>query len=223
MEPAMKPFLSYQPTEIRFGCGRINETGQAVSRFGKRCLVVSEPPRGHLRPLLQRIDGSLKEAGVEVAYFEGVVPNPTTHSVTAGAEAARSFQADVVLGVGGGSSMDTAKAIAVEATHPGTCWDYLFFKTPPTERTLPVIAVSTTSGTGSQVTQVAVVTQPETQTKSALYNSRLFPRVAIVDPELMRTVPPHVSASTGFDVFCHAFESTLHPAASPYTDLLALE
>ncbi len=119
--------------------------------------------------------------------------------------------------------MDTAKAIAVEAVHPGTCWDYLFFKTQPTARTLPVVAVSTTSGTGSQVTQVAVVTETASKTKSALYNSLLYPRVAIVDPELVATVPQHVTASTGFDVFTHAFESYLHVGGSPYTDLLALE
>ena len=119
--------------------------------------------------------------------------------------------------------MDTAKAIAVEATHPGTAWDYLFFKTPPTSKTLPIIAVSTTSGTGSQVTQVAVMTETQTKTKSAIYNSIVYPRVAIVDPDLVRSLPKHITASTGFDVFCHAFESYLHPAASPYTDLLALD
>lgn len=119
--------------------------------------------------------------------------------------------------------MDTAKAIAVEAIHPGTAWDYLFFKTPPTTKTLPIIAVSTTSGTGSQVTQVAVMTETKTKTKSAIYNSIIYPRVAIVDSELMISVPAHITASTGFDAFCHAFESYLHPATSPYTDMLALE
>jgi len=119
--------------------------------------------------------------------------------------------------------MDAAKAIAVEATHPGTAWDYLFFKTPPTDKTLPIIAVSTTSGSGSQVTQVAVMTETQTKTKSAIYNSIVYPKVAIVDPDLMRTLPRHNTASTGFDAFCHAFESYLHPAASHYTDLLALE
>ncbi len=102
--------------------------------------------------------------------------------------------------------MDTAKAIAVEATHPGSAWDYLFFKTPPTDKTLPVIAVSTTSGTGSQVTQVAVMTETQTKTKSAIYHSMIYPKVAIVDPELMLTLPEHITASTGFDAFCHAFE-----------------
>jgi alcohol dehydrogenase class IV len=157
-------------------------------------------------------------------HFDGVVPNPTTDCVSAGAEVARAFGADVILGVGGGSSMDTAKAIAVEASHTGTCWDYLWFsETQPTTRTLPIIAVSTTSGTGSQVTQVAVVTNPQEKNKSAIYNSIVYPRLCIVDPELMVTVPPHVTASTGFDVFTHAFESYLHVNASPYTDLMALE
>jgi alcohol dehydrogenase class IV len=144
--------------------------------------------------------------------------------VSAGARIAEKFRADVVLGLGGGSSMDTAKAIAVEATHQGTSWDYLFFRdSQPTEATLPVVAVSTTSGTGSQVTQVAVVTNPEEKTKSALYHPRLFPKTALVDPELMLSVPEHVTASTGFDVFAHAFESFITPNGSPYTDLLSLE
>jgi alcohol dehydrogenase class IV len=137
---------------------------------------------------------------------------------------ARDFKADVVLGLGGGSSMDTAKAIAVEATHPGTAWDYLFFREKqPTERTLPVVAVTTTSGTGSHVTQVAVVTNPAEKNKSALYHALLYPRTSIVDPDLMLTVPPDVTAATGFDVFAHAFESFINPGGSPYTDLMALE
>jgi alcohol dehydrogenase class IV len=219
----MNTFAYFQPTDIRFGRGMINEIGKIVSSYGKRCLLVTRPARNFLSQLFDQIHASLKEAGVDCAHFDGVIPNPTTDCVTAGANMAKEFHADVVLGVGGGSSMDAAKAIAVEATHPGTAWDYLFFKTPPTEKTLPIIAVSTTSGSGSQVTQVAVMTQTQTKTKSAIYNSIVYPKVAIVDPDLMRTLPRHNTASTGFDAFCHAFESYLHPAASAYTDLLALE
>jgi alcohol dehydrogenase class IV len=120
--------------------------------------------------------------------------------------------------------MDSAKAIAVEATHEGTAWDYLFFReSQPTEKTLPIITVTTTSGTGSHVTQVAVITNPEEKNKSAIYNSIVYPKVSIVDPELMLTVPEHVTASTGFDVFAHAFESYINPSGSAYTDLMALE
>jgi len=219
----MKSFTYFQPTEIRFGRGRLDEVGEMVARYGKRCLIVTVPIFPAFEPVLERVKDSLQKAGGAWEHFDGVVPNPTTDWVTAGAAVAKAFGADVVLGVGGGSSMDTAKAIAVEATHPGTAWDYLFFKTPPSSKTLPVIAVSTTSGTGSQVTQVAVITETKTKTKSAIFNALIYPKVAIVDPELMETVPSHVTASTGFDAFCHAFESLLHPAASPYTDRMALE
>jgi alcohol dehydrogenase class IV len=166
----------------------------------------------------------LEEAGLAVAHFDGVQPNPTTDNITAGAGIAESLKADVIVGLGGGSSMDSAKAIAVEAAHPGTCWDYLFFReTQPTQKTLPVIAVSTTSGTGSQVTQVAVVTHTRERCKSAIYNPVVFPKVCIVDPELMLTLPGHITSVTGFDAFCHAFESMLHPNASPLTETLAEE
>ena len=101
---------------------------------------------------------------------------------------------------------DSAKAIAVEASHDGSAWDYLFYKnTQPTEKTLPIITVSTTSGTGSQVTQVAVITNSQKRDKSAIYHPNVYPRISIVDPELMISVPPKITAATGFDVFCHAF------------------
>lgn len=218
----MKSFNYHQPTEIRFGRGRVNEVGEAVARFGKRCLLVTVTSFPEIEPMYEKVKDSLGAAGVEVAHFDKVVPNPTTDIVTQGAEMAKEHNADVVLGVGGGSSMDTAKAIAVEATHEGTAWDYLFFRdTQPSEKTLPIIEVTTTSGTGSNVTQVAVISNPAEKYKSAIYNSIIYPDVSIVDPELMLTVPEHITASTGFDVFAHAFESYIHPNGSPYTDLMA--
>ncbi len=219
----MRAFTYCQPTEIRFGQGRIKELGEVARGFGTRCLLVTGPGSGATRQRTEAALSSLRSAGLEVCHFDGVVPNPTAESITAGAAAARSHGAQVVIGLGGGSSMDSAKAIAVEAAHEGTAWDYLFFKKAPTEKTLPVIAVSTTSGTGSQVTQVAVLTQTATKTKSAIYHSRIFPRVCIVDPDLMVTVPRHVTASTGFDAFAHAFEAFIHVGGSAYADILAIE
>ncbi len=220
----MDSFTYFQPTEIRYGATRLNELGEVVTQYGRRCLLVTVPSEEVFEPLFSRVKQLLSDSGVDCEHFDGVVPNPTTDCVTAGADIAKRFGADVILGVGGGSSMDTAKAIAVEAIHPGTAWDYLWFsETQPTTATLPIIAVTTTSGTGSQFTQVAVVTNPQEKNKSAIYNSNIYPRAGIVDPELMVTVPPHVTASTGFDVFTHAFESYLHVNASPYTDLMALE
>ena len=153
----MKEFNYYQPTEISFGRGRVDEIGEVVTRFGNRCLIVTGPQSPEIDPLRKKVKECLIGCGLEVAHFDKVIPNPTTDVVSEGAELAKAHNADIVLGLGGGSSMDTAKAIAVEATHEGTAWDYLFFRdTQPTEKTLPVITVTTTSGTGSHVTQVAV-------------------------------------------------------------------
>lgn len=220
----MNSFNYYQPTEILFGKGRLKEAGKVASKFGCRCLLVTVPAFQEIEPALQLIKSVLKENGIEVVHFDKVIPNPTTEVVSAGAKLARETEVEFVIGLGGGSSIDTAKAIAVEATHQGSCWDYLYFRqTQPTERTLPIIAIPTTSGTGSNVTAVAVVTNPLERSKSALSSPRLFPQVSIVDPELMLTLPPYMTAVTGFDAFSHAFESYITPKCSPYTEILALE
>lgn len=220
----MENFDYFQPTDIKFGYGRISEIGDIAQKIGKRCMLVTVPVFDVIEPAIDKAKKNLSDAGVDYAHFDGVAPNPTTDSISNGAKLAREFKADVIIGLGGGSSMDTAKAIAVESTHKGTSWDYLFFKdSQPTKKTLPVIAVTTTSGTGSQVTQVAVVSNPEEKRKSALYNSLLFPKIAIIDPDLMVTLPEHISASTGFDVFSHAFEAYIHNNTSPYIEVLSLE
>lgn len=220
----MKALNYYQTTEIKFGWGRVEEVGEVVSRFGKRCLMVTVPVFDTMAPVFENIKKSLKEVNVKVFHFDGVIPNPTTDSVNKGAEMAIKNNIDVVLGVGGGSSMDTAKAIAVGATHEGEAWDYrLFSNKKITEKRLTIITVTTTSGTGSQVTPVSVVTNTADKCKFALVDSLLYPRVSIIDPQLMLTVPEHITASTGFDVFAHAFESYIHKNASVYTDMLAKE
>lgn len=220
----MKAFDYYQPTKIQFGPGRLKEVGEAVKQFGTRCLLVTEPVYPALAAIIEKVTSSLKKEGVDIFHFDGVVPNPTTDSIEAGTEMAIEKGADVILGVGGGSSMDTAKAISVGATHEGTAWDYrLFSKNKITDKALPILVVTTTSGTGSQVTAVAVLTKTAENCKYALVDPVLFPKVGIVDPELMVTVPKHITASTGFDVFTHAFESYVHINASVFTDLYAEE
>ncbi len=218
----MKKFNYFQPTEIVFGNGRIEELGEIALKFGKKCLLVTTPPVPAVEPMYNRVKSILTGSGLAVKHFDMVQQNPTTDNITAGAKIAAEFGAELVIGLGGGSSMDVAKAIAVEVTHEGTAWDYIWkSETQPTEKTLPIIAISTTSGTGSQVTQVAVLTNTSERNKSAIYNSIIYPKVAVVDPELMITVPEHITASTGYDAFCHSFESILHPNSSPYTDTLA--
>ena len=216
-------FSYEQTTELLFGRGKVSQLGNIAKRYGQTAMLVTVAEFPAVAGLYQSVKKNLRASGLNVIHYDGVIPNPTTDSVDAGAELARREHADVIIGLGGGSSMDTAKAIAVAAVNPGRAWDYLFFKQPQPARTLPCIAVTTTSGTGSQLTQVAVMTETSSCTKSAIFNNLIYPKVAIVDPELMLTVPRHVTASTGFDAFCHCFESYINVKASPYTDLIALE
>lgn len=220
----MKAFDYHMPTKILFGAGRVNEVGQTVKSYGSRCLVVTGSVSVSKTDIYAKVAASLKDKGVDLFHYDGVTPNPTTDDVDAGVALAKKNHVDVVLGVGGGSSMDTAKAIAVGATHPGTAWDYRIFTDKKiTSAILPVVVVSTTSGTGSQTTPVSVVTHTAEKCKYALVDALLFPRTGIVDPELMETLPPHATAATGFDAFTHAFESYVHKNGTPFTDLCALE
>lgn len=218
----IQSFSWVNPTEILFGRGVISQLGETAARFGKKALLVTGKSFAAGAAYGPAI-AALKEAGVEFAHFDSVTANPTTETVTAAANLAKSFGAQVIIGIGGGSSMDCAKAVAVEASHPGTAWDYLHYKTPPTEATLPMIAVSTTSGTGSQVTPCAVLTNTAKKDKSAIWHRNIYPRVAIVDPELICSTPKNVTAATGFDAFAHNFEAFLSVGGNPYTDALALE
>jgi alcohol dehydrogenase class IV len=219
----MKHFSYFAPTEIVFGWGRLEEIGPLAARYGKQALIVGGRRSSTGAALRERVKALLAASGVGAACFDGVIPNPTTELVTAGAAAARACKADLVIGLGGGSSMDTAKAIAVEASHPGTAWDYLHYTPGPTEKTLPIIAVGTTAGTGSQVTPCAVITNPVTKDKSAIWHRNIFPKIALVDPELTVSMPRDLTAQTGFDAFCHNFEAFISANANPLSDALALE
>ncbi len=219
----MRKFNYYQPTRLLFGWQRVNETGKEISRIGKKCLLVTVKSFPALQPVFDKLKNSCTEAGVEVIHFDGVIPNPDTKCVRVGSKMAAENKVDVVLGVGGGSSIDTAKAIAVGATH-GEVWDYRLGQKRVTKaKVLPIVAVPTTAGTGSEITPMAVIKNPDEKFKSALADWCLCPRISIIDPELTLTLPSYITATTGFDVFCHGFESFLHKRASDYVDLLALE
>ena len=218
----MKEFTYKHPGEIRFGWGRRKEVGEVVLSYGKRCLLVTGKQTS-MQKLFKEVEESCIDKGIEIHHFNDIVPNPTTDSVNAGVDIAKSIKAEVILAVGGGSSIDTAKAIAVGATHPGQAWDYKLYAKPISDKVLPIIALVTTSGTGAEVTPVSVITNPAEQLKYALVHNLLIPRVAIIDPETTITVPAHVTASTGFDAFCHSFESTIHSQSNAYADMLAYE
>lgn len=219
----MKTFEYCAPTKLIFGEGKTSEIGQHVAKYGTKAILVTSLTSPRSAALHNEVKQSLADAGVEVVHFDGVIPNPTTDVVTAGADMAKAFGAQVVIGLGGGSAMDTAKAIAVEASHPGTAWDYNCHTAGPTDKTLPIIVISTTAGTGSQTTPCAVITKTADKDKSAIWHPNIFPRVSIVDPENTYSMPQSVTAQTGFDAFCHNFEAYLSVNTNPLVECLALE
>ena len=217
-----------QPTRIHFGAGRIRELGRICKRYGRVCFMVTTPDEP-LRPLYEKIKGLLLEQGIETVHFDQVSPNPSVEMVQKGFEQLRESKASFVLGVGGGSSIDTAKTLAFTNGKDAIDWDELFcrYSSPYenyesySEGVLPLISVPTTSGTGSQVTQAAVITRGKE--KITFYHPQNFSRECILDPELMLTLPNRITASTGFDAFTHAFESYINPRASWYSAMDSME
>ncbi len=227
----MKNFNFYMPTQIRFGKGRINELKEILPSFGEKCLIVSRPVNGSLKTLYEKINKILKDIGISTFIYDGIVPNPTIDGVNEGIKIASKNNIDFVLGVGGGSVMDSAKLIAFLKNEDSKInWDEVTKKysnpfkiSEKPKSAVPFIAISTTSGSGSHCTQAAVVSDIEKKEKITVFHSGLFPSIAIVDPELMLTVPSKVSSATGFDVFAHAFESYLGNLTSPLTERMSFE
>jgi alcohol dehydrogenase len=194
------------PTRIVFGRGKLAELGRVASGLGaKRVLLVSDPgivaaghtPRG--------ID-YLQHEGVDVTLFDGVAENPTTDHVDAGLAVAREIKPDAIIGLGGGSSMDCAKGINFIYSCGGRMQDY-WGESKATGPLLPMIAVPTTAGTGSETQSYALVADAKTHVKMACGDKRAAFRAAILDPELTLTQPPRVTALTGIDALAHAIES----------------
>jgi alcohol dehydrogenase class IV len=226
-----KQFNFFVPTQIRFGAGKLEELKDITPSMGSSCLIVSRPRQGSLQSTYTRMEHHLDSVGIQYSYFDEVVPNPTQEGVEKGIRYALDCKADFVIGVGGGSVMDTAKLISFLRTPSGQIdwedalkkYDNPFARSASPPSSIPFIAVSTTSGTGSHCTQAAVVSDPVQQDKITLFHSGLFPSIAIVDPELMVSVPASVTAATGFDAFTHAFESFLGGRTSPLTERMSLE
>ncbi|MEM1303757.1 MAG: iron-containing alcohol dehydrogenase [Planctomycetota bacterium] len=202
----MTPFDFHCPTRIVFGPGRAAELGGLTAGLGVgRALVVSDPgieEVGHT----QRGVESLRAAGIETLLFDGVQENPTTDNVDAGVAVARNFRPDAVVAIGGGSSMDCAKGINFVYSCGGRMQDY-WGVGKATAELLPMVAVPTTAGTGSEAQSFALISDAETHAKMACGDKRAAFRIAILDPELTLTQPPQVTALTGIDAVSHTIET----------------
>jgi alcohol dehydrogenase class IV len=209
------------PVNVVFGTGAVDELGKRAGAFGKKALVVTGRGSAKKSGLLDRAAGLLRAAGVEPCVFDEVEPNPTVAQVYAGTKALKESGADFVLGLGGGSILDAAKCIAFMGKNDGSLMDYVYGR-KSSEAAYPIVLVPTTCGTGSEGNGFAVVTDPESGDKKSLRGAMIIARLAIVDPELMTTMPRGVLASVGFDVLCHCMEAFLSAQAMPVSDMYAL-
>ena len=224
-------FNFFTPTQLIFGSGRLEELKEVAPKYGSKCLLVCRPLEGSLKLTYQRVENLLNSVNVKVIFFDEIIPNPTIEGIEKGVITAVKNQVDFVLGIGGGSVMDSAKLIALLHNPEGVInwgkalisYDHPFNYVASKQHTLPFIAVSTTSGTGSQCTQAAVISDNQKKEKITLFHLDLFPKVAIIDPELMTSVPKGVTAATGFDAFTHAFESYLGGRTSPLTKQMSFQ
>lgn len=212
------PFLL--PTRIEFGLGVAEQVAVEARRFGARALVVSDPGVERVG-LVAAVRERLESAGLDVKAFTGVEANPRVATVDEVAGVARDHGADVIVALGGGSAIDSAKAASAVARYGGTILDYEGLERVPGPG-IPVVAIPTTAGTGSEVTMWAIVTDTVRQFKAPIGSFHLAPRVALVDPLTTVTLPAALTAATGIDALTHAIEAYTARCSNPVSDALAL-
>jgi alcohol dehydrogenase len=222
----MKQFTAYIPTKVLFGAGKLNELGKQPLPGQKALIVISNGKSTKDNGYLARTEEQLAKAGANYAVFDEIEANPLSGTVMRGAKAARKANADFIVALGGGSVMDASKAIAAMATNEGDVWDYISGGTGKGKAILnaplPIVAITTTAGTGSEVDQWGVISNAETNEKIGFGgDDRLFPVLAIVDPELMVTVPPKYTAYQGFDALFHSTEVFMCNFSNPISDMVA--
>ena len=214
------------PVHIDFGRGCIEQLGSEAAKLGKRALLVTGRSSTKKSGLLDRAAALLKDAGVESVVFDKVTQNPLTTTVMEGAAFGRKAKCDLVVALGGGSVIDAAKAIGLLAANGGDLWDYVMFgsgkKQWPQKPGLPIVAIPTTAGTGTELDAWTVVTNEETKEKMSGGNKNTFPVLSIVDPDFMLSVPPKFTAYQGFDALFHSTESYINNTNNLMRDMLAL-
>lgn len=221
-------FNYFMPTRILLGAGKLNQLANARYLPGKKALIVISSGTSMKKyGYLDRVIGYLQGKGVQSTVFDKILANPVVEHVMEGAALAKQEGCDFVIGLGGGSSIDSAKSIAVMAKNPGEYWDYVWGGsgkgTRPSRGALPIVAIPTTAGTGTEADPWTVITKTETKEKIGWGTDCTYPTLSIVDPELMTSIPPHLTAYQGMDAFFHAVEGYLSILNNPASDIFALD
>ncbi len=205
-----------------FGVGAVSKVGElAAAQGAKSALIITDPFLG-ASPICAEVRSSLEASGIKVSVFDGVTPNPTTACVDAGSDAGAAANCDILIALGGGSSMDTAKGVSLGAVNPerGVALDY---STEFKNSGIPIIAIPTTAGTGSEVNAFGVITDEITHKRFYVGHSSALAKAAILDPKLTVGLPPKATAATGMDALVHATESYISARPNPYSDGIALQ
>lgn len=219
-------FDYYLPVRVKFGPGVIRSLGAEVKKIGRKAIIVTGKNSARQTGILDLVEKQLAAAGVAWVTFAEVMPNPLFTVADAGAELARREQCDLVIGLGGGSSLDTAKAVAVGAVNPGSVWEYVENKGVDNKYptgALPQVMVITNAGTGSEINHSAVLTNPATGEKPSITSPFIYPKISFVDPQLMLSVPAKVTAESGLDILFQAIEGYVNKTANPISKMLAAE
>ncbi len=210
------------PTKVRYGEGVLNELPDIVKEYGKKKIFIVTDPGVRAAGLVDLVTDTLKAAGYDQIWiYDQVAPNPRCENVNEGAEMAKSVQAEILIAVGGGSPVDTAKGIGVLMTNEGIIEDYEgFFKVK--NELPPFITIPTTVGTGSEVTEWAVITDLKRKFKMSVADTKMYPDIALLDPVMVAGLPPAIIASTGMDALSHAIEAYVCKVSQPISDAIAL-
>lgn len=219
--------FSFQvPTNFVFGPGSVKKLHKQRLPGKKALIVISSGKSTRANGYLDTVQDQLTQAGVGFAVFDKILANPVIDNVTEGAACARENGCDFVLGLGGGSSIDAAKAIAMMAPNEGNYWDYIYGGTGGGQKLknkpLPIVAIPTTAGTGTELDAWTIITNEATHEKMSGGNRNTFPVLAVVDPELMLSVPPKFTAYQGFDALFHSVESYVNKKENLMGDTFAL-
>lgn len=221
----MRTFQQFEvPTAIKHGIGAVKYVGEEVKNLGVTKVLLVTDPGIYEAGVTKPVENALTEAGIDIVLFNKVEPNPPVRSVAAGSTLYKETNCDGLIAVGGGSSMDTAKGIGVEIAHNGSVLEYEAAegKKPLVNRIPALTTIPTTAGTGSEVTQWAVITDEEREYKFNTGGPLIAAHLTIIDPELHTSMPPHVTAMTGIDALAHAIECYTMHYAQPVTDAVAL-
>lgn len=214
-------FTVHSPATIVYGRDAFEEVGVYAKKLGNKALIISDPIMDSLG-FVNQCRTYLKAQGLEAVSFIGVTTEPVDTYVAEGLDVLQAEGCDVIISVGGGSCIDTGKAIAVVATNGGYIGDYMKMLKIAEQAPIPHIAIPTTAGTGSEATDATVITNTQNHVKMMIKQPAFMPTIAIVDPVLTVTSPPAITAATGIDALSHAIESYLSRLAHPYSNVLAL-